>query len=575
MEPNARGFFNVTVPSVGAGARYLYRLDGYVERPDPASRSQPDGVHGPSEVVDPTEFEWTDGAWFGHTLADYVIYELHVGTFTDEGTFDAIIPHLDGLRELGVTMIELMPVAQFPGSRNWGYDGVAVFAVQDSYGGPDGLRQLVDACHARGLGVILDVVYNHLGPEGNYLRDFGPYFTDHYSTPWGDAVNFDRAGSDQVRAFFIENALHWLDEYHIDAFRLDAVHAIFDQSATHFLEEFTTAVHEYAERAGRRVAVIAESDLNDARLIRSRDAGGYGMDAQWTDDFHHALYALLTGEREGYYRDYGSAEHLARAMARGFVLTGQYSEYRDRRHGASHRLTDGRRFVVCTQNHDQVGNRALGDRPSTNLDLDQLKLAAGAILLTPFTPMLFMGEEYGETNPFQYFVSHTDPDLVEAVRSGRREEFKAFNWQGEVPDPQAEETFERSKLQHELKSLPPNRELFAFYKELLRLRSVVPALRSRNLEQQKVDWVPGTGVIWVHRHAPESQVLIVFNFSAETAEFHLALDEGRWTCLLDSDDARWGGREQTSDALIVTAGVAGVSISARTLLVFQRAIEEP
>jgi maltooligosyltrehalose trehalohydrolase len=393
MEQDARGFFDVTVPDVRAGARYLFRLDGDLERPDPASRSQPEGVHGPSEVVDPTAFDWTDGAWFGHALADYVIYELHVGTFTDEGTFDAIIPHLDGLRDLGVTMIELMPVAQFPGARNWGYDGVALFAVQDSYGGPDGLRRLVDACHARGLGVILDVVYNHLGPEGNYLRDFGPYFTDHYSTPWGDAVNFDRAGSDQVRAFFVENALHWLDEYHVDAFRLDAVHAIFDQSATHFLEEYTTAVHEYAERAGRRVAVIAESDLNDARLIRSREAGGYGMDAQWTDDFHHALHALLTGERDGYYRDYGSAAHLARAMSRGFVLTGQYSEYRDRRHGASHGLADGRRFVVCSQNHDQVGNRALGDRLSTNLDLAQLKLAAGAILLTPFTPMLFMGEE--------------------------------------------------------------------------------------------------------------------------------------------------------------------------------------
>jgi maltooligosyltrehalose trehalohydrolase len=570
-----RGYFEAHVPDVAAGARYWYRLNGEVDRPDPASRFQPEGVHGPSEVIDPEAFDWSDRAWFGHALDDYVIYELHVGTFTEDGTFDAIIPKLDDLRDLGVTVIELMPVAQFPGARNWGYDGVDLFAVQDSYGGPDGLRRLVDACHRRGLGVALDVVYNHLGPEGNYLRDFGPYFTDHYRTPWGDAINFDGAGSDEVRAFFIENGLHWLLEYHIDAFRLDAVHAMFDQSAIHFLEAFTSAMHDAAASVGRRVTVIAESDLNDPRLIRGRDLGGYGMDGQWADDVHHALHVLLTGERDGYYGDYAGHADLAVAMRQGYVYTGQRSAYRGHRHGRPHGLRDGRRFIVCSQNHDQVGNRATGDRLSTNLDLDQLKLAAAVVLLSPFTPMLFMGEEYGETSPFQYFVSHGDPDLVEAVRAGRRREFAAFEWHGEVPDPQAETTFARSTLQHGLRELPPNREICAFYRELLRLRRVVPALRSHDLGAQSVSAALDANAIVVERRSGDDSVLIVYNFAAEPVHVRHRVDNGRWHCLLDSRDKRWGGRGEPAEDLIVTNHIADLTVDGRSLLVFaHHSIEE-
>lgn len=444
LEPLARGergYYYGELEGVEPGNLYLYLLDGRKERPDPASRYQPQGVHGPSQVVDPHAFAWSDSCWFGPAQQELIFYELHVGTFTLEGTFDAMIPHLEGLRELGVTAVELMPVAQFPGSRNWGYDGVYPFAVQNSYGGPEGLMRLVDACHRCGLAVFLDVVYNHLGPEGNYLGDFGPYFTDRYRTPWGLALNFDGADSDEVRRFFIENALYWLTEFHIDGFRLDAIHAITDKGALPFLEELAAAVHRRAERLGRRVYVIGESDLNDPRVIQPRVVGGYGLDGQWSDDFHHALHSLLTGERSGYYQDFGKLVHLARAFREGYVYTGQYSAYRRRQHGDWPRLCDACQFVVFAQNHDQVGNRARGERLSTLVSFDGLKLAAGMVLLSPFVPLLFMGEEYGETAPFLYFTSHSDPTLVEAVRKGRLEEFAAFGCEDEVPDPQDEATF--------------------------------------------------------------------------------------------------------------------------------------
>ncbi|MDI6631785.1 MAG: malto-oligosyltrehalose trehalohydrolase [Bacillota bacterium] len=563
-----RGYHHGVLEGIAPGSLYFYVLDGKRERPDPASRCQPQGVHGPSQVVDPYAFTWSDGCWFGRAQEELVFYELHVGTFTPEGTFDAIIPHLDELSALGITAIELMPVAQFPGSRNWGYDGVYPFAVQNSYGGPEGLRRLVDACHRRRLAVFLDVVYNHLGPEGNYLGDFAPYFTDRYRTPWGRAVNLDGPGSDEVRRFFIENALYWLAEFHLDGLRLDAVHAIFDFSAFHFLEELAAAVHRQAEKLGRRVYVIAESDLNDARLIRPRALGGYGLDAQWSDDFHHSLHALLTGERNGYYRDFGGLRQMAKAFSEGFVYTGQYSAYRGRRHGNSTRLCNAHRFVVFAQNHDQVGNRARGERLSTLVSFAALKLAAGAVLLSPFLPLLFMGEEYGETAPFQYFTSHTDPELAEAVRRGRREEFTAFEWGDGVPDPQDEETFLRSKLRRELYRQGEHRVLFEFYRELIRLRREVPALSNLDREAMEVVPLERERLLFVRRWSAGAEVAMFFSFAETRKTVTLPLPAGKWRKLLDAADERWLGGGSPVPAVLESGGEATVTLNPLACILF-------
>jgi len=558
LEPQERGYHRAVVSDVAAGQRYLLRLGGGAERPDPASRFQPLGVHGPSEVLG-SDHTWHDSSWRGVPLESYVLYELHVGTFTPEGTFDAVIPRLDALKELGVTAVELMPVAQFPGGRNWGYDGVQPFAVQNSYGGPAGLRRLVEACHQRGLAVVLDVVYNHLGPEGNYLAEFGPYFTDRYHTPWGAAINYDGPGSDEVRRFFIENALYWVDDFHFDALRLDAIHGIVDPSAYPFLEELGVAVHARAESAAggqRKVYVIPESDLNDARLIRPRGAGGYGLDAQWSDDFHHALHVLLTGERAGYYQDFGPSTfardgeresnrgvaRLARAFTDGFVYSGQYSAFRGRRHGNSSRDLAASCFVVFAQNHDQVGNRMLGDRLSGLVSFDAQKLAAGAVLLSPFLPLLFMGEEYGESAPFQYFVSHSDAELIEAVRKGRREEFAAFGWKGEVPDPQDEATFLRSKLHWELRGKDQHRTLLEFHRELLRLRKEIPALARRSKEEMEVTPLGEENILLIRRGKSPSEALVVFHFGKKPVKRALPVPAGSWKKQLDSADPQWCGK---------------------------------
>jgi maltooligosyltrehalose trehalohydrolase len=573
MQRDDAGYFTALVEGVKPGDRYVYVLDGDTERPDPASRYQPDGVHAPSVVVDPDAFDWTDQSWRGRGLDEFVIYELHVGTFTPEGTFDAVIPKLDELIELGVTVIELMPVAQFPGDRNWGYDGVGLFAVQSSYGGPEGLRRLVNACHERGLAIILDVVYNHLGPEGNYLNDFGPYFTDHYRTPWGDALNFDGPESDHVRNFFLQNARYWIREFHFDGFRIDAVHSIHDASATHFLEELAAEVHVLTDRLGRRAVLIAESDLNDPKVIRSREMGGWGHDAQWADDLHHALHALLTGEQDGYYVDYGSIQSLVDALADGYMFTGQYSAHRKRRHGRQPGIRDGRRYVVCSQNHDQVGNRAAGDRLTANLDFDQLKIAAGVTILSPFLPMLFMGEEYAEPAPFQYFVSHGDEALVKAVQEGRRREFESFNWQATVPDPQATSTFEHSRLNHDLKTSAPHSHMLAWYRELLRLRRETPALGNLDLDSQRVWAVPGTMVLASLRQGRDRTCLLLFNFSSQPAEIAVDLPDGEWTNLLNSRDTRWGGPGDDAPALAVEGGTAHIPVAGRALLVYEAAAQ--
>jgi maltooligosyltrehalose trehalohydrolase len=492
-------------------------------------------------VVD-TRFPWEDQYWHGLPLQAYILYELHVGTYTAAGTFVAIIPHLDALRRLGITAIELMPIAQFPGQRNWGYDGVQPFAVQYSYGGPEGLKHFVNACHQRGLAVVLDVVYNHLGPEGNYLGSFGPYFTDNYKTPWGAALNFTGPLSDEVRRFFIENALYWITECHIDALRLDAVHAIMDCSAYPFLEELATVVHAQAARLNRQVYLIAESNLNDTRLIRPPGLGGHGLDAQWNDDFHHALHTLLTGEQAGYYQDFGTLAHLGTAWSTGYVYGGQYSSYRQRRHGHASHLVPARAFVVYAQNHDQVGNRMLGERLSQLVSFERLKLAISVVLLSPYMPLLFMGEEYGETAPFYYFVSHLDPDLVEAVRRGRRDEFTAFHWQGEPPDPQAEVTFWRSKLNHARRDQEPHRTLLAFTQELVRLRTGIAALAAMCKETMEVRSYEEQHVLYARRWSEDTEAVIVFHFGETPVSLALPIPAGYWQKRLDSADAQWQGR---------------------------------
>ena len=433
---------------VEEGLRYAWKLDDGREYPDPASRWQPDGVHGPSAVFFPESYHWSDRDWRGVARDDLVLYELHVGTFTPEGTLQAIIPRLPQLVSLGVTAIELMPVAQFPGDRNWGYDGVHPCAVQNSYGGPRALQQLVDAAHQAGLAVFLDVVYNHLGPEGNYFGKFGPYFTDRYRTPWGQAIDYDGPDSDPVRQFIVENACQWVRDFHVDGLRLDAVQAIFDFGARHILADIQAAVQQEADRAGRRVHVIAESNQNDVRLVSPVERGGYGLDGVWSDDFHHSVHALLTGERDGYYEDFGLPAQPAKAINDVFVYDGCYSPFRRRRHGSRVGDLDRTRFVVCVQNHDQVGNRAQGDRLSALVPPAAQRLACGLLLLSPCVPLLFMGEEYGEQTPFPFFCSFGDPAIIEAVRRGRREEFAemAFKWGAEIPDPQDPRTFAAAKL---------------------------------------------------------------------------------------------------------------------------------
>ncbi len=478
------GYWSVQLADAKPGDLYHFQVDDQTPRPDPASVAQPGGVHGPSEVIDQHGYRWHDQGWTGVPMSEMIIYELHVGTFTEAGTFAAIIEKLDYLRSLGINAIEIMPIAQFPGERNWGYDGVYPYAAQHSYGGALGLMQLVDACHQAGIAVILDVVYNHLGPEGNYLPTYGPYLTDKHHTPWGLAINMDDAQCDGVRHYFLQNALMWLRDFRIDGLRLDAIHAIKDHSARHFLAELSERVDDLTQETGRVYTLIGECDLNDTRYISPRTEGGYGLTGQWVDEFHHALHAFVTKEEDGYYTDFGSFDHILKAFNETYVYDGVYSSYRQRMFGNSAEEHTYDQFVVFAQNHDQIGNRMMGDRLTTNVSLDTLKLLAGLVLLSPSVPMLFMGEEYGEQQPFQYFVSHTDPELVEAVREGRSREFAYFQQAGkQVPDPQSEQTFQDSTLSWSLNS-EPGKILFALHQSLIRLRKTLPALQ--NYERSSV-----------------------------------------------------------------------------------------
>jgi maltooligosyltrehalose trehalohydrolase len=530
-------------PPAAHGADYAFRLDGGPPLPDPRSRWLPQGVHGPSRVYDHGRFAWTDtpefgGAWRGRTLPGTLTYELHIGTFTREGTFDAAIGRLDHLVDLGVDLVELLPVAAFPGVHGWGYDGVALFAVHEPYGGPDGLKRFVDACHARGLGVVIDAVYNHLGPSGNYLPQFGPYFTDRHHTPWGAAVNLDDAGSDEVRRFVIDSALAWLRDFHADGLRLDAVHALRDDRAVHVLEEMQLAVEQLAAQVGRPLFLVAESDRNDPRTVTPREAGGLGLAGQWDDDVHHALHALLTGERQGYYCDFGSYDCLAKVLTRVFLHDGTWSTFRGRTHGAPvdpNRLP-GSRFVVCLQNHDQVGNRATGDRNSATLSPGLLRVGAALLLTSPYSPMLFMGEEWGASTPWRYFTDHQEPELADAVREGRRHEFEAHGWAAEdVPDPQDPATYEASKLDWSEAGKEPHAGLLAWHRDLVALRRARPELTDARLERVRVCHDAKAGWIVVHR----GRLRVAVNLS--DGEQAVPLDGPAGAVLLASAGARATG----------------------------------
>lgn len=490
MRRNGGGNWSVRVDA-GQGARYGFLVDDDpTVLPDPRSARQPDGVHETSAVHDLDPTAWTDRNWTGRPLAGSVFYELHIGTFTPDGTFDAAIAHLDHLVTLGVTTVELMPVNAFDGTHNWGYDGVLWYAVQESYGGPDGLQRFVDACHARGLAVCLDVVYNHLGPCGNYLPRFGPYLATDRNT-WGQSLNLDGPGSDAVRAYIIDNALRWLREYHIDALRIDAVHALVDRTATHLLDELTVETTALAAHLGRPLSLIAESDLNDPRLITPRAAGGYGLTGQWNDDLHHAVHTAVSGERQGYYADFGSLACLMHTLTHGFFHAATYSSFRGRTHGTPipRDLVPGSALLGYTCNHDQIGNRAIGDRPSDYLTPGQLAVKAALVLLSASTPMLFMGEEWGARTPFQFFTSHTDPVVAAATATGRRAEFAQHGWSSEeVPDPQDPATFTRSKLDWTEVGREPHARLLACYRGLLALRASRPEFTDPWLQRVWADY---------------------------------------------------------------------------------------
>lgn len=546
LQKDGNGYWTAVIEDVKPGTLYKYRLNEQDEFPDPASRSQPEGVHSWSRVVD-SEYSWTDKNWKGRELGEMIVYELHVGTFTPAGTFEAIIEKLDHLKELGINTIELMPIAQFPGERNWGYDGVYPFAAQDSYGGARGLKKLIDVCHEKEFSVLLDVVYNHLGPEGNYISEYGPYFTEKYHTPWGSAINFDEEYSDPVRNHFIQNALMWLGEFHFDGLRLDAVHEIIDLGARHMLKELSEEVDKLEEKTGRRLTLIAESDLNDTKLITEYDKGGYGLEGQWVDDFHHAVHTLLTGEDAGYYSDYGKVEYLAKSFQQGFIYDGKYSSFRKKTVGNSPKGISPSRFVICIQNHDQVGNRLLGERISRLVSFEKQKLAAGLLLSAPFVPMLFMGEEFAEKNPFQYFVSHGDPDLVKAVQEGRKREFEYFNKiEGqEFPDPQATETFQHSSLNWNFRNDEEQASIFAFYKEMLKLRKQGAFDLFRNAEII-TEANEENKQLKVVAEASEKSLFAFYNLGSQTWQPKIK-KEKNLKVIVASADKKWKGSTEATE----------------------------
>lgn len=554
MKPAEGGWWALTSVRIMHGTDYALWVDGEGPVPDPRSGWQPEGVSGPSRRINHSRFEWNDEGWKAPPLREGVIYELHIGTFTPEGTFASAIERLDYLRELGVTHVELMPVAEFAGTRGWGYDGVNLYAPHHAYGGPEALKEFVQACHRRGLATILDVVYNHLGPVGNYLPRFGPYFTDHYLTPWGDAVNFDGPGSDEVRRYFIDNALMWLRDYHFDGLRIDAVHAFFDRSAMPFLEQLTCEVQALSEELDRRLDVIAESDLNDPRVVRPVERGGMGAHAQWNEDFHHSLHTLLTGENFGYYRDFGKVADLATVLCAGFAYDGRYSVYRERRHGRSAADINGDHFIACMQNHDQVGNRGAGERIGHLVSPDRVKVGAAITLLSPFVPMLFQGEEWSASSPFFYFTDFDDPRLAEAVKSGRQAEFEDFGWSHEnIADPQAESTFRRSQLDWSERDASIHKEMFEWYRALIQLRRREPDFSPGPLDRDGV--VFDDSACWLRFR--RGRYRVICNFSGQQRKIPIGQRVSGKVVLASASDVKVSKRDihlpPHSVAVVVTA----------------------
>lgn len=529
--------YSLTVEGLGLDLQYKFQLPGEGEFPNPYSNYQPVDVHGFSQVIDHFDYTWNDTGWKGKDLEELIIYELHVGTFTEAGTFRAAEERLDYLQELGVTAIELMPVTQTPGRWNWGYDGVLPFSVNNNYGTPYDLKRLVDECHRREMAVLLDVVYNHFGPEGNYLPRFGPYFTSKYQTPWGAAVNYDDAYSGFTRRLVLDNVVYWLEKYHFDGLRLDAVHAIKDNSETHILQEIALTAKKLEKKLGRRLVVIAETDENQAKLISPE---GYGLDAQWLDDFHHCIHTALTGEDRGYYMDYGRIEDFEKVY-KNYLYTGEYSRFWKKPRGTDGSDIPGKRFIVATQTHDQVGNRARGDRLVHLVGFRWAKIAAGLVMMSAYLPLLFMGEEYAEKHPFLFFSDFTDPVLKQAVSKGRRQEFASFGWE-EVPDPQEQETFWRSKLTPRMDWDEQNRQMFAFYRDLLALRRYHPVLRNLDKQLLNCQVDKHRQVIEVTRWYEHQLVAAWFNLGNK--EFPIPLEklgDGNLKTLLHSDWKVYGG----------------------------------
>jgi len=575
MEKGKNGIHFLYKEGVTPGTDYTLLLPDGAETPDPASYFQPEGVKGPSRIVDHSAFAWRDGQWQAPPMREFIIYEIHTGTFTARGDFQGIAEKIPHLLDLGVTALEIMPMAQFPGARNWGYDGVFPFAVQDSYGGSDGLKFLVDACHRAGLAVILDVVYNHFGPEGNVQTRFGPMLTDRYKTAWGQAINFDGPGSDGVREFFLQNALYWFRHFHADALRLDAVHAYMDLGCRHILQEISQRTRALADELGRPLYLIGESDLNDVKVVQARERGGWGLDAMWSDDLHHSLHAIVTGERNGYYEDFGPAEMMAKALREPHVYDGRFSKHRGRSFGNSARGFSGDKFVVCAQNHDQVGNRKEGDRLASLVPPSALRLAAISVLLSPYVPLLFMGEEYGEDRPFLYFADHSDPDLLQAVREGRKAEFSGFGWTDMPPDPFSRDTFLRCRLDWNKLERDGHRELFDFYKSLIRLRKEHPALKGRDPQAASVHFEEEKRLIVWERAGGGRRLKCYLNFSSDAVFPGDSGLNGTWSTLMRSGTADGNGSGRTHGGFSPEAGGAEPEFEKQSAAVAEAEMIEP
>jgi maltooligosyltrehalose trehalohydrolase len=537
MEQLDNGYWQ-KILKIPAKSQYYYLLDGKVKRADPATHFQPKGVQGPSQVINHSAYKWQDKQWQGIAVHDMIIYELHVGTFTTPGTFKSMLTRLPKLKDLGINTIEIMPVAAFPGKRNWGYDGIFPFAVQYSYGHPDDLKKVVDACHRLGMAVLLDVVYNHIGPEGNYLHEFGPYFASRYKTPWGSALNFDDTNNDSVRNFFIQNALYWFEHYHIDGLRLDAIQGIFDQSAYPFLAELSDQVKIYSQKKGRHFALLAESDLNDARVNKPVNKDGFGMDASWCDDLHHSIHALATGEKNGYYIDFGDIEMLYKALKDGYACKGQYSTFRKRHYGSSRQDLPGHNLVVCSQNHDQAGNRMQGERLASLVDPPVLRWAAALAILSPYIPLLFMGEEYGEQAPFLFFTDHADPKLNASVFRGRQQEMRDFLWKGDMLDPKAVESFTKSKLMTKGRLTCAQESLLQFYKKLIALRKQIKGGFGWQHISFEVDLFAKEKIILLRWKTPQCEHLCLFHCQQQTQTWTAKVPVGIWTQKLDSENGQ-------------------------------------